>query len=36
MVVWDCDEGVVESMGKRVVKWGAAEGRIELLLGPIW
>jgi len=36
MAVWDGDEGVVEAMGKGVVWWGAAEGRIGLLGGPVW
>jgi hypothetical protein len=35
-VVWDGDEGVAESMGKGVVWWGAAEGRIGLWLGLVW
>jgi len=36
MVVWDGDEGVAESMGKMVVWWGAAKGRIGLWLGLVW
>jgi len=36
MTVWDGDEGVAESIGKGVVWWGAAEGRIGLWLGPVW
>ena len=35
MAVWDGDEGVAEAMGKRVVWWGATEGKIGLLGGPV-
>jgi len=36
MTVWDGDEGVAESMGKRVGWWAVVEGRIGLWLGPVW